>query len=234
MNEFGQSIGDPVVGWEPRPRPAPVRLVGRTVSLEPLSREHAPDLYRTLVAESGDELWTYLFSGPFDDRATFDAFIDSILANREMLTFAVVVDGLAVGFESLMRIDAANGSIEVGNISLSDRLQRTTAATEVIALFCRHVFDDLGYRRFEWKCDALNARSRIAAERFGFAFEGVFRQAVVYKGRSRDTAWFAMTDGDWKRLGPAYDDWLDAANFDDDGRQRSSLRDLIAGRGSVA
>ena len=149
------------------------------------------------------------------------------------MTFALVpVDGAgagkARGLATLMRVDASQGSVEVGGILYARSLQRTRAATEAMVLLMRHVFDDLGYRRYEWKCDSLNEPSRRAAARLGFRYEGRFRQAMVYQGRNRDTDWFSITDAEWRRLAPAYDAWLDAANFDADGRQRSSLSALTA------
>lgn len=155
LNEHGQPVGPPVSGWTPRPAPTPVTLTGRTVTLQPLGTEHAADLYRALVEESAPRLWTYLFSGPFADREAFDAYLASVVDSPAMVGLAVIVDGVALGHECLMRVDQQHGSVEVGNIALGERLQRTTAATEVLWLLARHVFDDLGYRRFE--CQRLIA-----------------------------------------------------------------------------
>lgn len=231
-NRFGQPVGEPVPDWSPRPAAEPVTLVGRTVRLVPLAIAHADDLFHALVEESSPRLWTYLASGPFDDRRSFDRYLRSVVEHPGLAAMAVVVDGTALGHECLMRCDPTNGTVEVGNIALAARLQRTTAATEAAYLLMRHVFDDLGYRRYEWKCDSLNEPSRQAALRLGFGHEGRFRQAVVYKGRNRDTDWFAVTDTAWPRLRTSYEAWLDPANFDGEGRQRRSLRALGVGVGS--
>jgi len=149
--------------------------------------------------------------------------------------FHTIVDlatGKAVGVATFMRIDRASGVIEVGNINYSPLLQRTPAATEAMFLMMRRVFEELGYRRYEWKCDSLNAPSRAAALRLGFQFEGIFRQAVVYKGRNRDTAWFSIIDSEWPSLKRAYEQWLGPENFDAEGRQKRKLAELIAARGA--
>jgi RimJ/RimL family protein N-acetyltransferase len=232
-NELGQPVGEPVPGWTPRQPVRPVTLTGRTVALEPLSTAHADDLFHCLVEESPPRLWTYLFSGPFADRASFDAYLQAVVDDPTMAAMAVVVDGVAAGHECLLRCDPRHGSVEVGNIALGARLQRTTAATEAAYLLMRHVFDDLGYRRYEWKCDSLNEPSRRAARRFGFRYEGRFRKAVVYKGRNRDTDWFAVTDDDWASLREAYETWLEPGNFDERGRQRAPLRARAEGVGST-
>jgi len=231
-NQHGQPIGDPVPGWTPRQPTGPVTLVGRTVRLEPLTMDHADDLFTALVEESDPRLWTYLTSGPFDDRDSFGGYLQSVVADPGMAAMAAVVDGTALGHECLMRNDPVHGSVEVGNIALGETLQRTTAATEAAFLLMRHVFDELGYRRYEWKCDSLNAPSRQAALRLGFGYEGRFRNAVVYKGRNRDTDWFSVTDAEWPRLRASYEAWLEPANFDDRGHQRQPLRALAAGVGS--
>ena len=222
-------MGAPVPGWEPRARPAPVTLVGASVRLEPLAEQHADGLHAALCGPEDASLWTYRHDEMPADRDAMAARIRALDGSPDGVTFAVVpTGGEAAGQATLMRTDAAQGSVEVGGILYARSLQRTRAATEAMVLLMRHVFDDLGYRRYEWKLDALNAPSAVAARRLGFTYEGVFRQAMVYKGRNRDTMWFAMTDGDFARLRPAYDAWLDPANFDDDGRQRVSLSDLTA------
>jgi len=232
-NDFGQPVGEAVPGWTPRPPTGPVTLTGRTVRLEPLTTAHADDLFRALVTDSDPQLWTYLFSGPFRERADFDHYLQSVVDNPAAAAMVVVVDGVALGHECLMRNDPVHGTVEVGNIALGQALQRTTAATEAAFLLMRHVFDDLGYRRYEWKCDSLNEPSRRAALRLGFHYEGRFHNAVVYKGRNRDTDWFAVTDADWPRLRASYETWLDPANFDDRGRQRQPLRTGDGGVGST-
>ncbi len=231
-NQHGQPVGEPVPGWSPRKPTGPATLTGRTVRLEPLTMAHADDLFRALVEDSSPQLWTYLFSGPFEDRGSFDGYLASVVADPGLAAMAVVVDGTALGHECLMRNDPQHGTVEVGNIALGQRLQRTTAATEAAFLLMRHVFADLGYRRYEWKCDSLNEPSRTAALRLGFSYEGRFRNAIVYKGRNRDTDWFSVTDAEWPRLRSSYAAWLDPANFDVGGRQRAPLRARAGGVGS--
>ena len=223
-NEFGQPVGEPVPDWSPRVPTRPVTLTGRTVQLEPLTTGHADDLFRALVEESGPALWTYLPSGPFTDCGSFDRYLAAVAEEGAWAAMAVLVGGEALGHECLMRNDPRQGSVELGNIALGERLQGTTASTEAAFLLMRHVFDDLGYRRFEWKCDSLNEPSRRAALRLGFRYEGRFRNAVVYKGRNRDTDWFSVTDAEWPRLRAAYTTWLEPGNFDARGRQRTPLR----------
>jgi RimJ/RimL family protein N-acetyltransferase len=233
-NEHGQGVGDDVPGWQPRPRPARVALTGRTASLEPVGPEHAESLYAALCGPEDAALWTYRSQEMPADRATSDALVRALADAEDTVTFAIVpVDGVASGHATLMRVDAERGSLEVGGIIYARSLQRTVAATEAMWLLMRHVFDDLGYRRYEWKLDHHNAPSAAAARRLGFVYEGRFRHAMVYKGRNRDTDWSAMTDDDFARLRPAYDRWLDPANFDENGRQRISLAALTAGRHPV-
>jgi len=216
-----------VPGWSPRPRPDPgLVLEGRTCRLEPLDADaHAAALHAAYAAAPDDALWTYMPDGPRADAAAHRAWVASV-AHREDPFFLAVVDagtGRPAGVASYLRIAPEHGTIEVGWIALSPLLQRTTAATEAMWLMMRHAFDDLGYRRYEWKCDALNGPSRRAAERLGFTFEGIHRQAVVVKGRNRDTAWFSVLDSEWPAIGAALEAWLDPANFDAGGRQRKPL-----------
>ena len=230
VNAHGQAIGDPVPGWAGALPPWRVVLQGADLRLEPVSATHVPALYDALCGPEDEPLWTYRFQdrpGSRDELATHVATAEH---DPHTVTFALVPTGtgLAGGLATLMRVDAAQGSIEVGAIIFSRSLQRTRAATEAMALLAGHVFEDLGYRRYEWKCDSRNEPSRAAARRLGFAYEGRFRQAAVYKGRNRDTDWFAMTDGDWRRLRPAYDLWLNPVNFDPQGRQRVPLSELTA------
>jgi RimJ/RimL family protein N-acetyltransferase len=224
-NEFGQAIGDPV-DWSPRPRVEPVMLVGRTVRLEPWSHQHLDALYDAAVARSPESLWTYLATPPLGEPAGLAAWLDGLEADPGSVPLVICrPDGRAVGTASYLRLDQANGSVEVGAIALAAELQRTTAATEAMFAMMKHAFDGLGYRRYEWKCDSLNAPSRNAAERFGFRYEGTFRNAVVYKGRNRDTDWFSITDAEWPGIRDAFEAWLDPSNFDAEGNQRSALRD---------
>jgi RimJ/RimL family protein N-acetyltransferase len=205
---------------------------GRYVALEPLeAARHEEALHRALHEPGGDpRLFDHLPYGPFE-RGEWAAWIRDRARSVDPRYSAVVDPGSGepAGFLSLLRDEPAHRVIEVGHIAFGARLQRTPAATEAIFLVGRHVFDELGYRRFEWKCDALNTRSRAAAERFGFAYEGTFRQHMIVKGRNRDTAWFAMLDGDWPAVRAAFERWLAPENFDGDGRQRARLADLRDG-----
>ncbi|WP_027863313.1 GNAT family N-acetyltransferase [Marmoricola sp. URHB0036] len=226
VNEYGQPVGDPV-DWTPGPPLVPVVLTGRSCRLEPLGDHHVEGLYAALCAGSPPSIWTYMPTGPFADVGAFAEHVAKLRATPAMVPMAILLpDGVPVGIATFLRIDHANGTAEVGYISYSAALQRTTAATEAMYLMAAHAFDVVGVRRYEWKCDALNAASRSAAARLGFTYEGTFRQAVVTKGRNRDTAWFAITDGEWPRLRAAFEAWLDPANFDEQGRQRARLQDL--------
>ena len=223
VNEFGQPIGDPV-DRAPGPTLGPVTLTGRTCRLEPLQDEHLDRLHVALCVDSPPETWTYLFGGPFTERAGFVAYVDTLRATPGTVPLAILLpDGAPAGIACWMRIDAANRTAEVGSISLGSALQRTTASTEAMHLMAAHAFDVVGVRRYEWKCDALNEPSRRAAARLGFTFEGIFRRAVVYKGRSRDTAWFSIIDDEWPWIRRAHERWLDPANFDEHGQQRTPL-----------
>jgi RimJ/RimL family protein N-acetyltransferase len=224
-NDLGQPLGRPVE-WTGAIAPAEdVVLEGRGVRLEPAGPQHVDDLYAALCRADDDPIWTYLGWERPRDRDELAAIVEQGIADPEQVRYAIVPTetGRAAGFCSLMRIDPQMGSIEVGGIAFGRQLQRSRAATELQALLMRHVFDDLGYRRYEWKCDSLNAPSRRAALRLGFIWEGRFRNAVVYKGRNRDTDWFSITDGEWPRVRAALDAWLDDDNFDDMGRQRIRL-----------
>jgi RimJ/RimL family protein N-acetyltransferase len=223
-NEYGQPIGEPVE-WSARPPVGPVTLTGHWSRVEPLARHHLAALYDALVLRSPATTWTYLAAGPFDGRADFDAWLRERNDDRASVPHALCrPDGRAVGVASYLRLDHLNGSVEVGWIALAAELQRTTAATEAMYLMARHVFDDLGYRRYEWKCDSLNEPSRRAALRLGFRHEGTFRNAMVYKDRNRDTDWFSITDAEWRSIRPRFEAWLDPANHDDAGLQRTPLR----------
>ncbi len=230
LNALGQPIGEALPDWTPPPVPARAALVGRWASLEPLDpARHGDELWDAALQDPEGRSWTWLGDGPFESRAEFDALLARNAAGADPMFFALrsAATGRAEGWCSLMRIAPSAGTIEVGWIWWGPRMQRTPAATEAIFLLMREVFR-LGYRRFEWKCDTLNAASRAAAMRFGFSYEGVFRQAVVYKGRSRDTAWYAMIDREAPRLEAAYAAWLDPANFDAEGRQKTRLAELTA------
>jgi RimJ/RimL family protein N-acetyltransferase len=206
-------------------RPARVILYGQRVTIVPLVPEHAGDLWEGTRDPS---LWDYLFDGPYEYRADFEESIEKKSKGNDPLFFAILdrASGKALGYASYMRIEPAHRCIEVGSILYSTALQRTSAATEVMYLMAQHVFEDLGYRRYEWKCNALNEPSRRAALRLGFTFEGIFRQHMIVKKRNRDTAWFAMLDSEWPSRKAAFEQWLDAANFDADGKQIRSLTDF--------
>ena len=228
-NEFGQPIGEPVPDWSPRPRPSRDPMQGRFCRLEALDADrHAEALHAAYALDRDGRNWTYLPYGPFESAAAYRAFVESVQAADDPLFFAIVdlATGRPIGVASWLRIDPAMGVIEVGHLSFSPALQRTPHATEAMVLMMRRAFAELGYRRYEWKCDALNAPSIAAAKRLGFTFEGVFRQAVVTKGRNRDTAWLSIVDREWPALHAAFEAWLDPANFDADGRQRRRLEEL--------
>jgi RimJ/RimL family protein N-acetyltransferase len=224
FNELGQPIGAPLTIALPRPRPPRTPMQGRWCAVVPLDPDaHAAALYAAYAADREGRIWTYLPTGPFADLAAYRAWMDQTCLTDDPLFHTILVDGQPLGVASLMRIDPAHGVIEVGHINFSPALSQTRAATEAMFLMMSRAFDELGYRRYEWKCDALNAPSRRAALRLGFTYEGTFRQATTYKGRNRDTAWFAITDGDWPRLKAGFQAWLDPANFDPSGQQHSRL-----------
>jgi len=216
------------LNWTPAKSPERAPLAGTSVRLEPLDpARHGRPLFTASHDEegAGDLLFRYLPYGPFAGFDDFKAWLDQRAASKDPLFFAIVdLETLAPqGMSSYLRMTPEHGVIEIGHIWFSPALQRTRQATEAIYLMSRHAFDDLGYRRLEWKCDALNDGSRRAAERFGFSFEGVFRQHLVVKGRNRDSAWYSILDGEWPVIRAAFEAWLAPGNFDADGRQRQSL-----------
>jgi RimJ/RimL family protein N-acetyltransferase len=226
-NDLGQPIGCPLPGWAPPPAPRREPMHGRYCRLEPLDLErHAAALFEADAVDAEGRSWTYLAYGPFRALSDYRTWMGATCLGGDPLFFAILdtADGKAAGVASYLRITPAAGSIEVGHIHYSPRLQRSPAATEAMFLMMGWAFES-GYRRYEWKCDALNAASRAAAQRLGLSFEGVFRQAAVYKGRSRDTAWYAAIDREWPALREAFLAWLDPGNFDGDGRQRTRLSD---------
>lgn len=226
VNEFGQAIGA-AVDARPRALPSNAPMVGRTCRLERLAADrHGPALYAAHREAPDWRDWTYLLREPFETEAAYLTWARESETSRDPMPFAVIVDDAPVGSLAYMRIAPEHGVIEVGDVRFSPRLQRTAAATEAVYLMMRRAFDELGYRRFEWKCDSLHAKSRAAAERFGFTYEGLFRQAVIYKGRTRDTAWYAAIDSDWPKLRAAFEGWLAPANFDAAGRRRRRLADF--------
>ncbi len=204
-------------------------MEGRYCRVEPIDpARHAADLHDANCTDGEGRIWTYMGYGPYRTESDYRAWLMSDCLGDDPMFHAVVDKGTgrAVGVASYLRIEPAVGVIEVGHINYAPPLQRTKGATEAMFLMMRRVFHELGYRRYEWKCDALNARSRSAAARLGFRYEGIFRQATIYKGRNRDTAWFAITDKDWPALKVCYERWLDPANFGGDGNQRESLSAL--------
>ncbi len=213
-------------GWTPPPIPSAMTLDGAHVRLEPLdAASHAALLFQAF--DGHDEVWDYMPTGPFASAAQFHRWVRDITASPDYVFFAIYDKDREAygGFASYLRIKPAAGSIEVGYIAMAPALQRTIAATEAMYLMLKWAFE-AGYRRYEWKCDALNAPSRRAAQRLGLSYEGIFRQATVVKGRNRDTAWFATIDAEWPPLGEAFRLWLDPSNFDAGGRQKSALSDL--------
>lgn len=213
--------------WSPPSLPSRTAIQGRYVKLEPVEREHVAGLMEAFAEDAAGRMWEYLPHGPFD-HAGYAAWVDTARASPDPLHYAVrMEDDLLGGTLSLMRIRPAAGSIETGWLTFAPRLQRTREATEAVFQLMRWSFE-AGYRRFEWKCDAANHGSRRAAERFGFSYEGVFRQATVVKGRNRDTAWYACIDSEWPVLKEAYEAWLAPANFDANGMQKQRLGDFTA------
>jgi RimJ/RimL family protein N-acetyltransferase len=221
----GLSIG-PRIDSTPAQRPRRVTLPGRYVTVCPLdSDRHDRDLYDGTHGSDGERLWLYMSEGPFPDLVSFQAYLAQRAASEDPLSFAIIDNrsGRAMGHASYMRIATDHRVIEVGNIFYSRYFQRTTGATEAMFLMAKHAFEDLGYRRYEWKCNALNEPSRKAALRLGFSFDGVFRHHMIQKQRSRDTAWYAILDCEWPSRRAGFERWLQPDNFNDDGHQRSRL-----------
>ena len=228
-NELGQPIGFPVTQWRIPPSPQGVVLRGDYCRLERLDPErHGADLHAANSSDTENIIWTYLAYGPFETLEDYKQWIHDTCLGDDPLFYTIVdsKSGRAVGVASYLRINPVDGVIEIGHINYSPLLQKTIMATEAMFLMMHHVFDDLKYRRYEWKCDALNAASRSAALRLGFTFEGVFRQATMYKQRNRDTAWFSVIDSEWPNLKTAYQAWLAPDNFES-GRQKQSLSRFI-------
>jgi RimJ/RimL family protein N-acetyltransferase len=224
MSTIGEIVSDVTPALPPRRE----TLQGRFVSIELLDPAiHADALYEGTHGGDRNEVWRYLFEGPFPDRSSFDAHLRRQSSSDDPLFFAIVdtASGRAVGQAAYLRMEPVHKVIEVGHIIFTPELQRTAGATEAMFLMAQHVFD-LGYRRYEWKCNAMNAPSMRAARRLGFTFEGIFRQHMIVKGRNRDTAWFSMLDIEWPRRKANFERWLDPDNFDQQGRQRLSLTEL--------
>ena len=229
INELGQPIGDALPDFQPGDLPNLERIEGQYVIIERLSKDkHGADLYEVYGPDSPVDMWTYLFQTPAQSQAEWSQKLDLMLAAQDRFHYAIVdkESGKALGTFALMRIDRNNRVIEVGAVTYSPELKRTRLATEAQYLLARYVFEGLEYRRYEWKCDALNQPSRRAAERLGFTYEGRFRQAVVYKGRNRDTDWLSMIDTDWPAVKSRLEKWLSPDNFDVNGQQIKALSDF--------
>lgn len=215
--------------WTPRKPPQKTAMEGRYVRLEPLSAtKHAEGLFAASATADGEERFRWLGEGAPTTPDAFRQWLEKVEASADPLWFTVIdkASGVIAGRQTFMRTDTANGVTEIGNILWNPPVARKPAATEALYLFARHAFDDLGYRRFEWKCNNRNSPSKRAALRFGFTFEGVFRQHLIVKGLSRDTAWFSIIDSEWPLLRAAFEAWLDPANFDASGNQRERLEDI--------
>jgi RimJ/RimL family protein N-acetyltransferase len=225
-NQYDQPIGPAVAGWTERPRPSRCTLTGRYCRLQPVDPQRdAADLFAAYMDAPDGRDWTYLFQERPETLALFRDYLSNLAKSDDPLHYTIVDTETAkpVGTAALMRIDPVHGVIEVGSIAYSPRIKRSRAGTEAMCLLMRLVFDELGYRRYEWKCDSLNGPSRAAAQRYGFTFEGIFRRAIVYKGRSRDTAWYSILAEEWPRIRSAFDTWLEPKNFDETGLQKRAL-----------
>lgn len=229
-NDFGQPIGE-ALDWQGAEPPGRAALQGRFCRLEALdAARHLEDLHTAFSDDHEGRMWTYMAMGPFDSIEAFRDWLEPASRSDEQLGYAIInqATGKAVGMASYLRIVPQQGVMEVGGIAFSPRLQKTVMATEAMYLMMQRAFNDLGYRRYEWKCDSLNEPSRRAAERLGFRYEGLFRQALVYKGRNRDTAWYAMLDRDWPAVQRGFQNWFDPQNFDQQGQQKQTLSRFIA------
>ena len=226
-NELGQPLSEALPDWTKPPRPDRRPISGNWCALEPLDKHHGPGLYEALKVDRDGDTWTYMPNGPFSGYSAYEDWLLGACKSQDPLQFAIIVDGKPLGTASFLRIEPDAGSIEVGYITYSPALQRTRAATETMYLMMKWAFD-AGYRRYEWKCNALNAPSCAAAKRLGFTYEGIFRQMMVVKGQNRDSAWFSITDDSWPRIRKAFETWLHADNFDERGVQKLSLSSLTS------
>lgn len=229
INEYGQTIGDVVRGWTPRPRPGNVTLTGRTCRVEPLnSVKHTNDLFNAYQLAPDGRDWTYMAEEKFTELGPFQKYIERIAKESDPKFYAVIdlITGKAVGMLSYSRIIPVNGSIEIDWITFSPLLQKTIQSTEAHYLLMAYAFDELGYRRYEWNCDSGNIPSRKAAERLGFSFEGIWRNEAVYKGRNKDLVWFSIIAKEWPIVKAAFEEWLKPENFDSQGKQIKSLGEI--------
>ena len=230
QNNLGQPIGTPLADWQGCAHPRGAVIEGRLCRLEPIdAARHAPDLFAAFSEDYDAHNWTYLPYGPFADEDELREWMVATCSGDDPCFFSVIdlASGKAVGVASYLRIVPGIGVIEVGHIHFSPLMQGRPISTEAMYLMMRQVFDVLGYRRYEWKCDSLNQPSCAAATRLGFLFEGIFRQATMYKQRNRDTAWYSILDREWPAAQTAFESWLDPANFDSSGKQRQRLSDLM-------
>ena len=230
MNDLDQPIGEPLEQWQPASPPPLTPMIGRFCRVEPIHVErHGHQLFAAFCTDRSQRNWTYLPYGPMATEGAFLDWMATTCLGSDPLFHAIVdqASGQAVGLASYLRIEPSTGVIEVGHLHFSPSLQQQPAATEAMFLMMRRVFSELGYRRYEWKCDALNAPSRCAAERLGFSFEGIFRQATIYKGRNRDTAWYSILDREWPAIESGFSTWLDPTNFDEQGQQKLGLRAVM-------
>jgi RimJ/RimL family protein N-acetyltransferase len=229
-NELGQPIGTPMTAWQGCAHPRGAVMEGRFCRIQPVDPElHTSDLYAAFAEDSDTCNWTYLPYGPFATEAELRGWMEATCLGDDPCFFSVIdlFSGKAVGLASYLRIEPAIGVIEVGHIHFSPLMQGSPVSTEAMYLMMRQVFEVLGYRRYEWKCDSLNQPSCAAATRLGFLFEGIFRQATMYKQRNRDTAWYSTLDSEWPVAREAFESWLDPANFDSAGKQRKRLSELM-------
>jgi RimJ/RimL family protein N-acetyltransferase len=232
LNHLGQPVGPPVPGWTPRPMPPHTAMTGRFARVEPLDPDrHSADLFEANAEDREGRNWTYYNYGPFAALAEYRKWVEDSCADKTRLFHAIIdqTSSKAIGVAAYANMQPQHGTIEVGALNFSPRLQRRPAATESMYLMMRRVFDELGYRRYEWKCDSWNLPSRAAAARLGFSYEGLFRQAMITRGHNRDTAWFSVIDTEWLRLRAAFEAWLAPGNFDSDGQQRRTLASFRAG-----
>ena len=224
--QLSQYTGSPLPEWAACPLPQKTTLQGQYCRLEPLTAaQHGADLWHAFNTDTDHRIWTYLPYGPFDNQGQLEDWINATCVGEDPLFYAIIDrnTGKALGVASYLRIQPAVGVIEVGHINFSPALQQTTSATQAMYLMMKYAFD-LGYRRYEWKCDNLNLGSKAAAKRLGFSYDGLFKQATIYKGRNRDTAWFSMLDSDWPSLRAGCERWLAVDNFDAQGNQNTALR----------
>lgn len=226
-NEFGQPVGRPVENWKECPMPPRSDMVGNHVIVSPIDvKRDARHLFDANRKAMDGSRFTYLFNDAFVDFDAYQAWLETMAATSDPMLHTIIdkASNKAVGVAAFMRIDTKFGGIEIGNINYSPALSQTIGGTEAMYMMMKRAFDELGYRRYEWKCDDQNAPSRAAALRHGFTYEGTFRNHMVYKGRNRDTAWFSITDLEWPAVRAAFEAWLAPGNFDENGKQRNSLQ----------